>query len=79
MSNPLFDQFFGKYEGAETSFLHLASGEIITHGAFLDLTAQLAGALVAGGLRHGASLAAKEEKSEEALALYGASERAGIG
>ncbi|MDJ0822733.1 MAG: malonyl-CoA synthase [Paracoccaceae bacterium] len=78
MTNPLYDQLFGKHAGAATPFLTLQDGSVITHAAFLGQTAQIANALSAAGLQPGDRLAAQVEKSAEALALYAACVQAGI-
>ena len=78
MSNPLYDTLFGKYLGAQTSFLHLPDGGTLTHDAFLRMASRVAHALGEIGLAPGDRLAAQINKSAEALALYAACVQAGI-
>ena len=42
MSNPLYDNLFGKYIGAKTSFIETSDGKIITHGGFVAMASRLA-------------------------------------
>jgi hypothetical protein len=35
MSNPLYDNLFGKYLDAETVFIETTNDKVITHGALL--------------------------------------------
>ena len=78
MPNPLYDRLFGVHAGKETPFLRLANGATVTHKAFLETTARIAGAITALGLAPGDRLAAQVEKSPEALALYAACVQAGV-
>ncbi len=78
MSNPLYDELFGRHAAQPTPFLRLRDGTVWTHAAFVDRAAQIAHALVAAGLAPGDRLAAQIEKSPEALALYAACAQAGI-
>ena len=78
MANPLYDALFGRHEGAETPFLHLADGTTLTHGAFLRLAARQAHALRAAGLAPGDRLAVQAAKSPAMLATYAACVRAGV-
>ena len=78
MPNPLYDQLFGRHAGAQTPFLHLASGKTLTHDAFLRRAAQFAHVLAGTGLRPGDRLAAQIHKSPEALALYAACAQTGV-
>ncbi len=78
MANPLFDTLFGRHAGRNTPFLHLLDGSVITHGAFLEMTAQFAHVLVEQGLNPGDRLAAQIGKSPQALALYAACAQTGV-
>ena len=78
MTNPLYDQLFGRHAGKSNPFLRLADGSAVTYSAFLGLAAQMAHVLTQGGLRPGDRLAAQVQKSAEALALYAACVQAGI-
>ena len=78
MTNPLYDQLFGKYADQTTPFLYTADGAVITHDAFLKRTAQVAHVLVAHGLAPGDRVAAQVEKSPMALMLYAACVQAGV-
>ncbi|GAA4219553.1 malonyl-CoA/methylmalonyl-CoA synthetase [Sagittula marina] len=76
--NPLYDRLFGKHADQDTPFLHLMSGETLTHAQFVGQAAQLAHVLVGAGLQPGDRLAAQVDKSPEALALYAACVQAGV-
>ena len=78
MTNPLYDQLFGRHIGKSNPFLRLADGSVVTYSAFLRLTAQMAHVLTQGDLQPGDRLAAQVQKSPEALALYAACVRAGV-
>lgn len=78
MANPLFDTLFGRHAGRNTPFLHLLDGSVITHAAFLEMTAQFAHVLVEQGLNPGDCLAAQIGKSPQALALYAACAQTGV-
>ncbi|MCT4611648.1 MAG: malonyl-CoA synthase [Pelagimonas sp.] len=78
MANPLFDALFGIHAGKTTPFLHLASGETLSHQDFLALTARIANTLSQKGLHPGDRVAAQIEKSPETLALYAACAQAGL-
>ena len=78
MANPLYDVLFGRYQGQQTAFLHLADGSVVTHARFLGQVAQFAHALTDLGLRPGDRLAAQVQKSPQALALYAACVQAGV-
>ncbi len=77
MTNPLYDRFFGKHAGKETPFLVLQDGSVISHAAFLEMTARIAHVLSQSGLQPGDRLAAQVQKSPEALALYAACVQSG--
>ena len=78
MANPLYDRLFGVHAGKDTPFLHLPSGETITHQAFLERTAQIAHVLANLGLKIGDRVAVQVEKSPESLALYAACAQGGF-
>jgi malonyl-CoA/methylmalonyl-CoA synthetase len=78
MTNPLYDQLFGKHLGSSKPFLQLGDGSAVTYAAFLGLASQMAHVLAHGGLRPGDRLAAQVQKSPEALALYAACVQAGV-
>ena len=78
MTNPLYDQLFGKHAGKQTPFLHLADGTTISHAAFLEKAARFAHVLTRAGLVPGDRLAFQVAKSPEALALYAACVQAGL-
>lgn len=70
MSNPLFDALLAPHIGKDSPFLILPDGAEMTHGAFLDLTCQMAHALRAAGVGVGDRVAVQVEKTASALALY---------
>ncbi|GIT88118.1 malonyl-CoA synthase [Roseobacter sp. OBYS 0001] len=78
MANPLYDAVFGQYHGAETVFLRLPDGQIISHGAFVAMAGRFANVISDIGLKPGDRLAVQVEKSPQALAVYAACVRAGI-
>ncbi|MCB1385622.1 MAG: malonyl-CoA synthase [Nitratireductor sp.] len=78
MSNPLYDQLFGRHAGSEKPFLHLRDGKRISYRQFLERAAQFAHVLTTQGLAPGDRLAVQVEKSPEALALYAACVQSGI-
>lgn len=78
MANPLYDQLFGVHAGQDTPFLYLSSGQVWTHAQFVGRAAQMAHVITRSGLAPGDRLAAKVEKSPEALALYAACAQAGV-
>ncbi len=78
MTNPLFDALFARHLDQPTIFLHMPDGTRITHGAFLNQTAQIAHVLRERGLVPGDRVAAQVQKSPEALALYAACVQAGL-
>ena len=77
MTNPLYDQLFGKHAGKNTPFLIFQDGSILTHAAFLESAAQIAHVLTDNGMVAGDRLAAQVEKSATSLALYAACAQAG--
>jgi len=78
MTNPLYDALFAPHEGKSTPFLHLANGETLSHGAFLERADRIANALVSLGAGRGDRVAVHVAKSPEALALYAACVKAGL-
>jgi len=78
MSNPLYDNLFGKYIGAKTSFIETSDGRIITHGGFVAMAARLANVFKSMGLKKGDRLAIQVEKSVTALCIYAACVQSGI-
>jgi malonyl-CoA/methylmalonyl-CoA synthetase len=78
MTNPLYDQLFGRHVGKGNPFLRLADGSVVTYAAFLARAAQMAHVLMQGGLQPGDRLAVQVQKSPEALALYAACVQAGV-
>lgn len=77
MTNPLYDALFARFEGQDTAFLHLPSGETLSHGAFLEDVGRMANALTALKVRPGDRVAMHVGKSARALALYAACVRSG--
>ncbi len=78
MSNPLYEQLFGKHDGQTTPFLVLEDGAVVTHADFLDVAARFAHVLTRAGMSPGDRLAVQVEKSFWALALYAACVQSGI-
>ena len=78
MANPLFDALFGRHQGSDAVFLHLADGVQITHAQFLATTARFANQLTDLGIGPGDRVAAQIAKSRQALSLYAACVQAGI-
>ncbi|MEL7258943.1 MAG: AMP-binding protein, partial [Pseudomonadota bacterium] len=78
MTNPLYDELFGKHAGQNTPFLILPDGTVWTHKAFLAKAAKYARVLKETGLETGDRVAVQVEKSPDALALYAACVQAGL-
>ena len=78
MTNPLYDELFGKHAGQNTPFLILPDGTVWTHKAFLAKAAQYAHVLKETGLETDDRVAVQVEKSPDALALYAACVQAGL-
>ena len=78
MANPLYDNLFGVHAGKTTPFLLLRNGHTITHSAFLEMSAQMAHAMLATGLSPGDRVAVQVQKSPQALAIYAACAQAGL-
>ncbi|MEZ5900198.1 MAG: malonyl-CoA synthase [Hyphomicrobiaceae bacterium] len=72
MTNPLFDSLFAPHAGKQDAFLVTASGEATSYDDFLKDVSRLAQALIACGVKPGSRVAVQVEKSQMALALYGA-------
>lgn len=77
MANVLYDALFAPHLGKDTPFLINASGQVLTHDAFLKLVARFAHAICAKGVQPGDRVVAQVPKSAEALALYAASVQSG--
>ncbi|WP_039018709.1 malonate--CoA ligase [Halocynthiibacter namhaensis] len=78
MPNLIFDSLMRPWLFADTPFLHMENGEVISHKAFFRRVAQFANAMPALGLAAGDRLAAQVDKSDETLALYLGCIQAGI-
>ena len=52
MSNPLYDNLFGKYLDAETVFIETTDDKVITHGGFVVIAARLANVFKSLGLKN---------------------------
>jgi len=78
MSNPLYDNLFGKYIGAKTSFIETSDGKVITHGGFVAMAARFANVFKSMGLKKGDRIAIQVEKSVKALCIYAACVQSGI-
>jgi malonyl-CoA/methylmalonyl-CoA synthetase len=78
MTNPLYDQLFGRHAENDTAFLRFADETHLTYSEFLSTAARFAQAITAAGLDPGDRLAAQVEKSADALALYAACTQAGV-
>ncbi len=78
MTNPLYDELFGRHAGSAEPFLELSDGSVVTYADFLAKAAQLAHVLTQAGMSPGDRLAAQVQKSPEALALYAACVQSGI-
>ncbi|MEP2978329.1 MAG: malonyl-CoA synthase [Lentilitoribacter sp.] len=78
MTNPLYDELFGKHLGSNSVFLQLATGQTITHNEFLKISAQYAHTFKKLGISAGDRLAVQVEKSPQCLAIYAACAQSGI-
>ncbi|OYX42768.1 MAG: malonyl-CoA synthase [Rhodobacterales bacterium 32-67-9] len=78
MSNPLYDELFGRHDGRAAPFLYLEDGSVVSYSDFIIRAARLANLLTQLGLKPGDRVAAQIGKSPEALALYAACVRAGL-
>ena len=72
MANPLYDALLAPHVDKKDPFLVAPDGAIVTYEAFLKDVARMAHALVASGVKTGSRVAVQVEKSQAALALYGA-------
>jgi malonyl-CoA/methylmalonyl-CoA synthetase len=77
MVSYLFDQFAARVPGPERPFITTSGGRVLSYGGLLALSARLAHALVAFGVKPGDRVAVQVDKSPEAIALYLACLRAG--
>ncbi len=77
MANPLYDALLAPHAGKHDAFLIAADGTRTSYDAFLKAIARMAHALVACGVTPGSRVAVQVEKSQAALALYGACLQAG--
>ena len=75
MASHLLDQFAAT--SPDRAFITTSDGRVLTYGGLRALSARLAHALQALGVRPGDRVAAQVEKSPEAIALYLACVRAG--
>ncbi|MCV6598070.1 MAG: malonyl-CoA synthase [Mangrovicoccus sp.] len=78
MTNPLYDQLFGRHRGSDRVFLHLPGGTSLSYGAFVTLAGRYGAALLEMGLEPGDRLATQTPKSPEALALIAACIQTGV-
>ena len=78
MANPLYDTLFGRHQGNTTPFIQLADGQVISHSAFVALSAQYAHLFGKFGLEPGDRVAVQIEKSPQSLAVYAACAQAGL-
>lgn len=72
MTNPLYDELFGKHKENTDVFLYLENDETITFASFVARAAQYASVLCSYGVRAGDRVALQVEKSPDALALCAA-------
>ena len=77
MANPLYDALLAPHTGRPDAFLIAADGTRTSYDAFLKEIARMAHALVTCGVTPGSRVAVQVEKSQTALALYGACLQAG--
>jgi malonyl-CoA/methylmalonyl-CoA synthetase len=78
MTNHLGDALLTRHGQSDKPFLRLPDRDPVSCAEFIGLTGRLANTLVARGVRPGDRVVAPLRKSVEALALYGASLRAGV-
>ena len=78
MTNPLYDQLFGRHADSARPFLVVRDGATITYRDFIAESGRLANLLTDLGLTAGDRVAAQIGKSPAALALYAACVRAGL-
>ncbi|MCX7325841.1 MAG: malonyl-CoA synthase [Hyphomicrobiales bacterium] len=77
MPNHLFDAIRARMPAPDRPFIIHPDGRILSYGGLDALSAQMAGALVAAGVRPGGRVAVQVEKSASALTLYLGCVRAG--
>ena len=77
MSSYLFDHFSARVPGPKQLFIRTADGRTMSYGEAWSLSARLAGALVALGVKPGDRVAVQTDKSPDVIALYLACLRAG--
>ena len=70
MSGNLFSIFRADAPEEGRAFIRTADGRVLTYGATFSLSARLAHALVALGVKAGDRVAVQVEKSPEAIILY---------
>ena len=78
MNNPLYDTLFRPHEDKTAPFLEFLDGSVMRYQDFMSLVSQLAHVLTSKGLVPGDRVAVQVHKSAQALALYGASIKAGL-
>ncbi|HMN37432.1 MAG TPA: malonyl-CoA synthase [Hyphomicrobium sp.] len=72
MANPLYDALLAPHAGKRNAFLIAPDGSQTSYAEFLHDVSRMAHALIACGVKPGARVAVQVEKSQAALALYGA-------
>jgi len=77
MANPLYDRLVAAHATNDAPFLICDSGRVWSYRQFVQRAAQMAGALVAAGLRPGGRVVTHTGKSADALALYAGTLQAG--
>ncbi|WP_112312160.1 malonate--CoA ligase [Pseudogemmobacter bohemicus] len=77
MGNTLYDALFAPLSGASRGLIRLADGRNITAGAFHDMLARAANALLSLGVGPGDRVAVQIAKTPEALAVYAGAVAAG--
>ncbi len=78
MTNPLYDQLFGRHAGQATPFLHLLDGTVLTHADFLAMAAQISHVFTDLGMTPGERVAVQVDKSPECIAIYAACAQSGM-
>jgi len=77
MTNTLFDQLFAPHQDSAQPFIVTRSGETLSYGDFITLSARLANAFESHGVQRGDRIAIQVAKSPIALAIYAACVRTG--
>ena len=77
MTNPLYDELFGRHADREAPFLHLPDRPAISYADFLRMAARFANALCDAGIAPGDRVAVQVAKSPSTLAIYAACAQAG--